>query len=86
MIIRDVCPRCQSDTCKKNGRIHNAKKNHLYRDGGRQFVDCFEPYLVADDTRSLIERLWLERLSLRGMCRAVGVQPQEAPGLSHHLL
>jgi hypothetical protein len=44
MIIRDVCPRCQSDTCKKNGRIHNAKKNHLYRDGGRQF------------TRSLIER------------------------------
>ena len=73
MIIRDVCPRCMSPTYKKNGHIHNGKQNHQCKDCGRQFVDCFEQYLISDDTRALIERLLLERLSLRGICRAVGV-------------
>lgn len=73
MVIREVCPRCQSPKYKKNGHIHNGKQNHQCKNCGRQFVDCFEQYLVSDDTRSLIERLLLERLSLRGICRAVGV-------------
>ncbi len=37
-------------------------------------LDCFEQYLVGDDTRTLIERLLVERISLRGICRAVGVK------------
>jgi len=73
MIIRDVCPRCQPPKYKKNGHIHNGKQNHQCKDCGRQFVDCFEQYLISDGTRELIERLLLERLSLRGICRAVGV-------------
>jgi len=72
MVIRDVCPRCQSPKYKKNGHIHNGKQNHQCKDCGRQFVDGFEQYLVSDETRSLVERLLLERLSLRGICRAVG--------------
>ena len=60
MIIRDVCPRCQSPKYKKNGHIHNGKQNHQCEDCGRQFVDCFEQYLVSNDTRGLIERLLLE--------------------------
>jgi insertion element IS1 protein InsB len=74
MIIRDVCPRCQSPESKKNGHIHNGKQNHQCKDCGRQFVECFEQHVVSDDTRALIERLLLERLSLRGICRAVGVK------------
>jgi IS1 family transposase/transposase-like protein len=74
MVIRDVCPRCKSANYKKNGHIHNGKQNHQCRDCGRQFVDCFEQYLVGDDTRTLIERLLVERISLRGICRAVGVK------------
>jgi IS1 family transposase len=35
-------------------------------------VGC-EQYLIAEDKRGLIERLLLDRLSLRGICRAVGV-------------
>jgi len=73
MVIRDVCPRCQSPKYKKNGHIHNGKQNHRCKDCGCQFVDGFEQYLVSDETRSLVERLLLERLSLRGICRAVGV-------------
>jgi insertion element IS1 protein InsB len=74
MITRDVCPRCQSPKLKKNGHIHNGKQHHQCKDCGRQFVECFEQHVVSDDTRALIERLLLERLSLRGICRAVGVQ------------
>ena len=73
MVIQDVCPRCKSPKYKKNGHIHNGKQNHQCKDCSRQFVDCFEQYFVSDETRGLIERLLLERLSLRGICRAVGV-------------
>src|SRR4029434_9812961 len=73
MIIRDMCPQCQSPKYKKNGHIHNGKQNYQCKDCGRQFVDCFAQYLVPDDTRVLIERLLVERISLRGICRAMGV-------------
>jgi insertion element IS1 protein InsB len=73
MVIREICPRCQSTKYKKNGHIHNGKQNHLCHDCGRQFVDCLEQYLIPDETWALIERLLLERLSLRGICRTVGV-------------
>jgi insertion element IS1 protein InsB len=36
-------------------------------------VQCAAQYRVADETRGLIERLLRERISLRGICRAVGV-------------
>jgi insertion element IS1 protein InsB len=73
MVIRDTCPRCQSSRYKKNGHIHNGKQNHQCQDCGRQFVEYFEQSLISDDTRALIERLLVERISLRGICRAVGV-------------
>ena len=73
MIIRDVCPQCQSPKFKKNGHFHNGKQNPHCHDCGRQFVQCFEQYLISDDKRGLIERLLVERISLRGICRAVGV-------------
>ena len=73
MVIRKVCPQCTSSRYKKNGRIHNDKQNHHCHNCGRQFVQSCEPYLIAEDKRGLIERLLLERLSLRGICRAVGV-------------
>jgi insertion element IS1 protein InsB len=46
--------------------------NHCH-DCGRQFVRCCEQYLIAEAKRTLIERLLVERISLRGICRAVGV-------------
>ena len=36
-------------------------------------MQCSEQYLISDDKRGLIERLLVERISLRGICRAVGV-------------
>jgi insertion element IS1 protein InsB len=73
MVIRDVCPRCQSLKFKKNGHIHNGKQHHHGHDGGRQFVESFAHYRISHDRRALLKRLRLERISLRGICRAVGV-------------
>jgi IS1 family transposase len=73
MIVRDACPACGSTRLKKNGHTHNGKQNHQCKTCPRQFVQCSEQYLISDDTRGLIERLLVERISLRGICRAVGV-------------
>ena len=40
---------------------------------GRQFVASAEDRIIADEQRTLIEHLLRERISLRGICRAVGV-------------
>jgi hypothetical protein len=58
---------------KKNGHIHNGKQNHHCHNCGRQFVQCFEQYLISAEKWGLIERLLVERISLRGIYRAVGV-------------
>jgi transposase-like protein len=63
MVIRDVWPQCKSPKYKQNGHIHNGKQHHQCTACGRQFVDGFEQDLVSDETRGLIERLLLERLS-----------------------
>jgi insertion element IS1 protein InsB len=73
MVIRAMCPRCQSFTYKNNGHIHHGKQNHQGHHCGRQFVDGFAPDRVSDDTRALSEGWLVERIALRGSCRAVGV-------------
>jgi IS1 family transposase len=40
---------------------------------GRAFVLTPENFVITAEQRALIERLLLERISLRGICRAVGV-------------
>jgi transposase-like protein len=73
MILRDRCPRCGSTHHKKNGHIHNGKQNHRCKACGCQFVQEFEQRRISSEQRTLIERLLQERLSLRGICRAVAV-------------
>ena len=73
MVVRDACPACGSTQFKKNGHIHSGKQNHQCTTCGRQFVASAEERIIADEQRTLIEHLLRERLSLRGLCRAVGV-------------
>jgi IS1 family transposase/transposase-like protein len=73
MVVRDACPECGSIQFKKNGHIHSGKQNHQCKLCGRQFVASAEEHLISDERRTLIEHLLCERISLRGICRAVGV-------------
>jgi len=65
------CPRCGLSHTKKNGHTHYRKQNYRCLSCGRQFVR--DSQCVGDDTRALVTRLLLERLSLRGICRVTGL-------------
>jgi hypothetical protein len=72
MVVRDICPECGSTRYQKNGHRRNGKQNHQRKAGGRQFVRCSDQYLISAEQGVLIERLLLERISLRSICRAGG--------------
>jgi insertion element IS1 protein InsB len=73
MIGRDACPACGSTRFKKNGHTHNGQQNHHCQACGRQFVANATDRIISHEQRILIEHLLRERISLRGICRAVGV-------------
>jgi insertion element IS1 protein InsB len=73
MLIREACPTCGSSRYKKNGHTRHGKQNHQCKACERQFVATAEDHSIADERRTLIEHLLRERISLRGICRAVGV-------------
>jgi insertion element IS1 protein InsB len=73
MVLRDACPQYGSRWFKRNGHIHTGKQNHRCKLCGRAFVLEPENSAITEEQRILIERLLLERISLRGICRAVGV-------------
>ena len=71
--MKICCPVCESTRIKKNGHIHNGKQNHYCKKCGRQFVENPEQRLISKDEREQIRKLLLERISLLGICRAMGV-------------
>jgi insertion element IS1 protein InsB len=73
MVEREACPQCGSRWYKRNGHIHTGKQNHRCKQCGCAFVLNPENLLITEAQRALIERLLVERISLRGICRAVGV-------------
>ena len=66
MVVRDACPECGSQRFKKNGHIHTGKQNHQCKACGRQFVVHADNRVITEDQRTLVERLLVERISLRG--------------------
>lgn len=73
MVPREACPPCGSTWYKRNGHIHTGKQNHRGKLCGRAFVLQPENQVITGAQRTLVERLLLERISLRGICRAVGL-------------
>ena len=73
MVIPESCPACGSTRYKKNGHTRQGKQNHLCKNCERQFSAGAENLLIAAERRTEIANLLRERLSLRGICRAVGV-------------
>jgi transposase-like protein len=60
----------------KNGKIHNGRQNFKCKACGRQFVQHPTKKVIAQETRNLIDKLLLERLSLAGITRVTGVSEQ----------
>jgi transposase-like protein len=68
-----VCPSCASSHTVKNGHIHNGKQRFKCHDCGRQFIEQPSKKVIDQDTRKLVDRLLLERISLAGIARAAQV-------------
>jgi insertion element IS1 protein InsB len=73
MVIRDACPACGSSRYKKNGHTRHGKQNHQCKACERQLSATADDRRIADERRTRVEHLLRERISLRGICRAVGV-------------
>jgi transposase-like protein len=68
-----MCPVCQAEKIVKNGKIHNGKQRFKCQACGRQFVANPAKKMIAPETKALIDKLLLERISLEGICRVTGV-------------
>ncbi|WP_240518829.1 hypothetical protein [Leptolyngbya sp. BC1307] len=68
-----ACPSCDSEAVVKNGFIHNGKQNHRCQDCGRQFVANPENKVISDETKSLIDKLLLEKIPMAGIASVVDV-------------
>src|SRR5262245_38115120 len=73
MAIREACPQCASHHFKKNGHSHTGRQNPRCKACGRQFVMHAENRLIDEEQCALVAHLLLEKISLHGICRAVGV-------------
>ncbi len=70
------CPSCGSGLVVRNGHIHNGKAKFACKACRRQFVEnpVWKP--IAEETKALIDKLLLERLSLAAIARVSGVSKQ----------
>jgi hypothetical protein len=67
------CPKCQGTCVIKNGTIHNGKPKWKCKDCARQFVANPTHRQISDETKQLVDKLLLERISLSGIVRVTGV-------------
>ena len=73
MVVREACPACGSKRFKRNGHLKTGQQNHQCKACGRQCVLHADNRVISDEQRALVERLLCEKISLHGICRAVGV-------------
>ena len=67
------CPHCKNSNTKKNGHTQYGKQNYMCKDCCRQYVINGQDWFISDATKSLIDKLLKERISLEGIVRVSGV-------------
>ena len=73
MVMREACPACGAKRYKNNGHPRHGKQKHQWKACGRQFTAAVLDRRIASAQRLQMEHLLRERISLRGLCRTVGV-------------
>ena len=72
MVVRDACPVCGSTRYKNNGHTRHGQQTPQCKACERQFGSTAADHLLAKERRSIVAHLLRERISLRGICRAMG--------------
>ena len=68
-----ICPKCGSNRIILNGKTKHKKQNHKCKECNHSFVLNPEWRKIPDYTIRTIKSLLAERVSLRGIARAVKV-------------
>lgn len=71
--MRTCCPSCSSEVFVKNGFSRYGDQNHRCLECGRQFVLDPQNKIISDETKDMVRKLMLEKLSLQGICRVTNV-------------
>ncbi|MBF0300336.1 MAG: hypothetical protein HQK51_16575 [Oligoflexia bacterium] len=72
MLVRHLCPECFTTNYINYGKSKNGKQNNLCKDCGRAFVSFLDKEL-ANSKIPVVNKLLLEKISLRGICRSMDV-------------
>jgi len=67
-----ICPRCGSDYIVRNGISLSNKQKYKCRECNKHFVLNPEKH-ISEEKKAIIDKLFLEKISLRGIARSVGV-------------
>ena len=68
-----ICLACGSEHLIKNGSVHHGKPKYQCKNCDRQFVVDSTTTTISKEIKQLIDRLLLERISLRGIARVTQV-------------
>lgn len=71
--MRTSCPSCGSRAYKKNGINQYGDQNHKCLECGRQFVLDPQNKIVSEETKNLIRKLLIEKLTIGAICRIADV-------------
>ena len=66
-------PSCESTHILKNGNTHHKKPKFLCKTCGRQFIETPPKRSISSGVKEIIKKLLLERFSLIGIARSLGV-------------
>ena len=77
---RPPCPYCQSTQVIKNGTTHHKKPKFLCKICRKQFIENPQKIYRNQEDKNLINKMLLERISLRGIARVMGMSLRTLQG------
>ena len=67
------CPKCNSESTKKNGIISTGKQRYCCKNCKYQFVENPENKLIPNETWNLVDKILLEKVPIAGISRVTNI-------------
>lgn len=71
--MKPLCPQCGSNQTVYNGYNTNKKQKYKCKNCKHQYVENPSWNKVSEDTKDAIKKLLIERITLAGISRSMGV-------------
>lgn len=78
------CPKCLSEEIVKNGSIHTGMQKYKCKECGRQFIKNPRNKRIEESKNKIIESALLERISIAGIARILGLSKRWTQNYVNH--